>query len=171
MNQLLKVCTRGVIAAGILGNAVAAPLNFEVSCERRKLKTEKRQTEGTNQISEQWDYKVVVQNKMFQPVEGLDAVYRIYKLDDSPNAGAEKKLIATPGSVAIGSLKPGAKFTFETENVTLDKSTLKGGWTYTDGSKSKVEDGVAGLWLRVMKDGAIVFEYMKPTALSARAKW
>ena len=170
MDELLKLCAWSVVAAGILGNAIAAPLNLEVSCERRKLKTDKSQTESTNNTSEEWGYKVVVQNKAFQAVEGLDAVYRVYKLDDS-KASAEKKLIPTRGSVAIGNLKPGAKFSFETENVTLDKSTLKAGWTYKDGSKSKLEDGVAGFWLRVMKDGAIVFEYMKPTTLSARAKW
>ena len=77
----------------------------------------------------------------------------------------------TPGSTAIANLKPGEKFTFDTVSVMLDKSTLKAGWTYSDRSKSTVEDGVAGIWLRVVKDGAVVFEHIKPTTLKAKAQW
>ena len=161
----------GLLMAGqVVGSAAEANLKLDVTSERRKAKTEKSQTESTNSSTEQWGYKVSVQNNGFQPADGLEAVYRVYKWDDSRSGSAEK-LIATPGSVPIGSLKPGAKFAFDTENVVLNKTSLKAGWVYTDKSKGKVEDGVAGLWLRIMKDGAVVAEHIKPPTLKTKAKW
>lgn len=161
----------GLLLVGeVVCSAAEANLRLDVISERRKGKSEKSQTESTNSSTEQWGYKVSVQNNTFQPLDGLEAVYRIYKWDDS-HTGAAEKLVATPGSVTIGSLKPGAKFSFETENVVLNKSNLKAGWQYMDKSKAKVEDGVAGIWLRVLKDGAVVFEHVKPPTLKTKAKW
>jgi hypothetical protein len=170
MSAILQVSVWVVLIAASACNVVGAPLNLEVVSDRRKLKTDKSQTETTNSSTEDWGYKVVILNKAFQSVEGLDVVYRVYKRDDS-RTGAAEKLLATPGSKVIASLKPGEKFTFDTESVVLNKSTLRAGWVYSDKSKSTVEDGVAGLWLRIMKDGAVVFEHIKPTTLKTKAKW
>jgi hypothetical protein len=170
MNTLLKASAFTALAAMLTCSAFAAPLNLAISGDRRKYDTEKKQTESTNLSTEKWGYKVVIENKMFKPVEGLDIVYRVFKADDSPHATTQK-LLATPGTAAIASLKPGAKFTFDTQPVILNKSNLKGGWIYNDNSKAKVEDGVAGIWLRVLKDGEIVAEFLKPPALKEKAKW
>jgi hypothetical protein len=170
MSTVLRVSVGVVLIAASVRSAVSAPLNLEVVSDRRKLKSDKSQTESTNSSTENWGYKVVILNKAFQPVEGLDVVYRVYKRDDS-RTGVAEKLVATPGSKVIASLKPGEKFTFDTESVVLSKSTLKAGWTYTDKSKATVEDGVAGLWLRIMKDGGVVFEHIKPTTLKTKVKW
>jgi uncharacterized protein affecting Mg2+/Co2+ transport len=170
MNMLLEFSGWAMLAAVIASGAVAAPLDLEVSCERRKFEGEKQQTATKNKSVEKWGYKVVLANKMFKAVDRLDVIYRVYKAEDSQN-GVADKLVATAGSVAIPTLKAGEKFTFNTAAVVLNKTTLKGGLVYTDGSKTKLEDGVAGLWLRVRKDDAIVFEYMKPPTLKDKTKW
>ncbi|HET6410144.1 MAG TPA: hypothetical protein VFG14_19800 [Chthoniobacteraceae bacterium] len=162
----------GLAVAVVLtvADAIAAPLNLEITSERRRFTVEKQQTESTNSSSEKWGYKVVLTNKEFKAVASLDIVYRVYKVDESRHTTAGK-LIATPGSVAIASLKPSEKFTFNTEPVLLNSSSIKGGWVYTDKGKSKVEDSVAGLWIRVMQGGIVVFEHIKPPTLKNKATW
>jgi hypothetical protein len=168
--KLLTLCGLAVAVLLSVGDAFAAPLNLEITSERRRFTLEKQQTESTNSSSEKWGYKVVVTNKEFKTVDALDVVYRVYKVDESRHS-TESKLLATPGSVAIASLKPGEKFTFNTEPVLLNSSSIKGGWVYTDKGKSKVEDSVAGLWIRVMRGGAVVFEHIKPPTLKTKAAW
>src|SRR6187431_3072053 len=129
--KLLTISGLAVVVVLTGADAFAAPLNLEITSERRRFTVEKQQTESTNSSSEKWGYKVVVTNKAFKAVESLDLVYRVYKMDESRHT-TESKLLATPGSVAIASLKPGEKFTFNTEPVLLNSSSIKGGWVYTD---------------------------------------
>src|SRR6185436_19545888 len=96
--------------------------------------------------------------------------YRTYYLDDDrKNASNKGKLKSSEGSTQIASLKNSAKFDFETTPVELSDSELKADWF--DGKKSKAHDSIAGIWIRVMKDGEVVNEYTEPSGLKAKAEW
>jgi len=42
---------------------------------------------------------------------------------------------------------------------------------YSRAGKDKVKDTLSGLWLRIMKDSQIIYEFQSPPDLKNKAKW
>jgi len=160
-----------VIAAfgATLGQVSAAPLNFNVLCEKKRFDVERSETTSTKVSKETWGYGVTIENKAFKALENLEVQYRQFRKDDAPRGGATLKAI--PGSTKIPALANGAKFKFDTEPVAIEKEELKANYIAATGAKSKVKDELSGIWIRIMKDGETVFEYQSPPDLKNKAKW
>lgn len=164
---MLAVCV--AFSSGAL-NLMAAPLlNFNVSCDKKRFDVDRTASVSTKFSKEEWGYGVTIENKSFKNLDALEVQYRQYKLDDKLKGDVKLKPIS--GSTTIASLRNGEKFKFDTTPVVVEKQELKAGWYYTDGSKSKVKDALRGLWLRILKDGQVVFEYQNPPGLQSKASW
>lgn len=171
MNSLLRFSGWIALSGLMVGSAFAAPQELEITANKRKMDSKKQVTESSTMTSERWAYKTTLTNKTFKPIQGLKVDYRIYIEKDSFK-DVPPKLIATPGSTTIASLDANRKFTFETDSVEIKMSTLRSGWDWTGNNpKEKSEDEVVGIWIRVMRNGELVAEYMKPTTLKNKAKW
>ncbi|HEX8310820.1 MAG TPA: hypothetical protein VF614_05845 [Chthoniobacteraceae bacterium] len=165
----LLALTAGLI--GMTGTLAAGPLNLNFSADRTRLDVQRTETGNTNLSKESWGYKVTVENKSFQNLEGLELEYRVFLLEDEARL-RERKLKGNPGAHTIAALKNREKQQFQTIPVEVNKSELKAGWSYTNRAiKEKVKDGLGGIWIRVKKDGAIVAEYVNPPALKQRASF
>jgi hypothetical protein len=54
--------------------------------------------------------------------------------------------------------------------VELMKESLVGYFYYTNGGRRKVEDNIAGVWVKVMHEGKLVAEYINPST-AAKHGW
>ena len=160
-----------VVAAlgATLGQVSAAPLNFNVLCEKKRFDVERSETTSTKVSKEKWGYGVTIENKAFKALENLEVEYRQFRKDDARRGGASLK--AVPGSTKIAAIANGAKVKFDTEPVEIEKEELKANWSAARGSKEKVKDELSGIWIRIMKDGEKVFEYQSPPDLKNKVKW
>jgi hypothetical protein len=154
---------------GTAATLSAAPLSFTVTAEKKRFDVDRSATVSTMTTKEKWGYSVTLENKAFKPLENLEVQYRQFKMDDTRKGPG--KLKGVPGSTKIEKMGNGEKFKFDTDAVEIEKQELKAGWSYTDGSKSKVKDALSGLWVRVVKDGETVYETQLPADLKNKAKW
>ena len=170
MARFLRFLTISAAVTGLAGQLAAAPLSFNVTSTKKRFDVSRSATESTKSVKEQWGYTITIENKSFQNLEGLDVEYRQYKFDDVRKGGGSLKPV--PGATKIPSLANGAKFKFDTQPVEIDKQELKAGWSYNDKStKEKLTDALQGYWLRILKDGQVVFEYQNPPELTKKTKW
>lgn len=104
---------------------------------------------------------------------GLTVEYRMFMKDDSIRTKATKiPLKRKEGSTTIDTLANLAVFKFQTEVMEIETSLLDSGWVYTGKSnKRKSKDSLYGIWLRVMKDGKMVAEFINPPAIKDKEKW
>ena len=170
MAGFLRFLIISAAVCGAVGQLAAAPLNFNVTSTKKRFDASTSDTASTKITKEHWGYTITIENKSFQPLQGLDVEYRQYKFADVKTGGGVLKGIA--GTTKIPSLGNGEKFKFETLPVELDKEELKADWHYTNKStKEKVTDALQGYWLRILKDGQVVFEFQNPPELKKKAKW
>jgi ABC-type glycerol-3-phosphate transport system substrate-binding protein len=170
MAGILRFLIVSAAACGALGQLAAAPLSFDVTSTKKRFDVSTSATEDKKFSKEHWGYTITIENKSFQLIQDLAVEYRQYKFDDVRNGGGTLK--GVPGSTKIPSLGNGAKFKFDTDPVELDKEELKAGWHYTNKSnKEKVADALQGYWLRILKDGQVVFEFQYPPELTKKVKW
>jgi hypothetical protein len=155
---VLQVSTLGLIAA---------PLNFQVLCDKKRFDVERGTTVSTKVSKEQWGYGVTIENKTFKPQDNLEVEYRQYVLDDV--ATGKPKLKSYPAKTTIAALPSGGKFKFDTTPVDIEKEEMKA--NYSRAGKEKVKDTLSGLWLRIMKDGQMIYEFQSPPDLKNKAKW
>ena len=143
-------------------------VDFNVLAERKRFDFDRSGTNSSVTTKEKWGYKVTMENRSFAAVSGLEVQYRQFKFDDQLKGS---KLIGVGGTASMNSLNTGQKFNFETSAVEIERFELRPGWVWTDESKQKVKDRLAGLWLRVLRDGEVVFEWQNPPDLKSRASW
>jgi len=159
-----------VFIAGIavsFGAPNAAPLNFHVSCDKKRFDVERGTTVSTKVSKEQWGYSVTIENKTFKPQDNLEVEYRQFVFDDV--ALGKPKLTSHASKTTVASLPSGGKFKFDTTPVDIEKEELKA--NYSRAGKEKVRDTLSGLWLRITKDGQVVYEFQNPPDLKNKAKW
>lgn len=146
---------------------IAAPLNFQVLCEKKRFDVERGTTVSTKVSKEQWGYGVMIENKTFKPQDNLEVEYRQYVLDDV--ATGKPKLKSHAAKTTIAMLPSAGKFKFDTTPVEIEKEEMKA--NYSRAGKDKVKDTLAGLWLRIIKDSQIIYEFQSPPDLKNKAKW
>jgi hypothetical protein len=144
------------------------PVDFTVMAERKRFDFNRSGTNSAVTTKETWGYKVTLENNSFAAVSGLEVQYRQFKLDDTLKG---KNLVSVPGSTKIDSIARGQRVSFDTTPLELEKFELRPDWFFADGSKAKTKDRLAGLWLRVLRDGEIIFEFQEPSDLKKNAKW
>ena len=150
--------------------AVARPsFDFNVLAERKRFEFDRSGNEHTVTTKEKWGYKVTIENKNFKTIANLEIQYREFKFDDALRGSSN--IVGIGGSTAMPTLETGQKFVFETTPVEVERLDLKTGWAYYDGAKAKVKDALAGLWIRVLGGGEVVFEWQTSSDLKTKTKW
>ncbi|MEI8341723.1 MAG: hypothetical protein WCH43_09345 [Verrucomicrobiota bacterium] len=120
---------------------------------------------------EEWAYMVTVENKSFKPLTGLEAKYIIFYKQDQIGSKVTPRLQRKSGSCTVPEIQASGKNSFTTNSVELKKSVLTGNYYFTNGAKTKAEDGLSGIWIRIYLNGNLFAEYTRPTSLSSKEKW
>jgi hypothetical protein len=176
-NSAVEISASGASTARPLASSSPPPaaaassssrVDFTVVAERKRLDFDRSGTNSSVTTKEKWAYKVTMENKSFAAVSGLEVQYRQFKFDDQLKGS---KLVGVGGTATMTSLNTGQKFSFETTPLEIERFELRPGWVWTDESKARVKDRLAGIWLRVMRDGEVVFEWQNPPDLKNRARW
>jgi hypothetical protein len=162
----LLIVVAAFLQTGVCG-LVAAPLNFQVSCDKKRFDVERGTTMSTKTSREQWGYNVTIESKIFKPLENLEVQYRQYVLDDV--VSGKPKLKSHTGKTTIAAMTAGGKFTFDTDPVDLEREEMKANWSRS--GKQKTKDTLSGLWLRIVKDGEVIYEFQSPPELKSKVKW
>lgn len=152
----------------------AKPIRLEFKTNKKRVDVERTQTVDKTLSQEKWLYEVEIRNISFADQNNLTVEYHCYKRDDKQGAERSKSklpLKAVPGTVTIEQLANAATFKFKTVEVAIEKDELKAGWSYTDGSKEKIKDSLYGIWIKILKDGAVVAEYQNPVSLGSKTEW
>lgn len=168
----MKKRTLAFLITGIaLANAGRAA-DFDFRCDKKRVEAERSTTESTLTSSETWKYHVLIENKSFKDQEKLEVHYAIFTKNEvaGSKTGAAKQSKVT-GKKEIEKLRNTEKFEFDTESVDLNKTQLIGGWYYGNGAKPRARASITGIWIRLLKDGAVIAEYTEPNNLKTKEKW
>ena len=150
----------------------AGTTKIEITVSPKRQNGEKKQAGSVTKEETLFQYNVKLANDSFAAVNGLSAQYRIFIRDDSgKGAISQQKLKRQEFSTAIPDMPNGGKYAFDTEPVTLEKSTLDGSRYYINGSRNRSEDTVAGVWIRILQGDKVVGEYINPSTLAAKEKF
>jgi len=120
---------------------------------------------------EEWGYVVTIENKAFKPLEYLEAKYIIFYKQEQIGSKVPARLQRKNGTFAIREIPANGKNTFTTDAVELKKAVLTGNYIFTNGARTKAEDGLSGIWIRFYQNGNQVAEYIRPPSLSGKEKW
>jgi hypothetical protein len=158
--------------------ARAGDSDVNITCEKKKMELPGASGGAHSDYtkkSEQWGYTVSVENQGFTDLGALQVKYIIYyKHEELGVKGPAQKKTKT-GTYSIDKIASLGKTSFDTDSVTLSKSALvgpMGGYSYFgNGAKSSVADTLAGLWVRIYKDGNLFAEYSYPAGLTSSETW
>lgn len=155
----------------VVPSATPPKLNLDVTIKQSV--TEVKQTlanEDTAIVSDPQAYVITIKNNGPADLTGVRVEYRFYMSGASRGeTGSEPDMKRKEGSKDPGTLRAGESFTFTSDTFDVPRSTPRGGYFYyPDGSRTRFKAGLAGIWLRVMRGGAIVFEKAEPTSVTTR---
>jgi len=161
----------------VIHGARAADSDLNITCDKKRIElaTDSHSRSDSTTTTEQWGYAVTVENQGFKALTNLDVQYIIfYKHEELGIKGPPRKL-TKKGAYTIASLESLGKTSFDTDSVTLKKTTLvgsDGGYLYfTNGAKPTASDSLSGLWVRVFQNGNLYAEYAYPAGLSSSERW
>lgn len=170
----IQVKAAGVLAAFLLGVSLAqaGTAKISIAVSPTKESGEKKHKGNVTKEATLYQYTVKLTNSSFAAESGLSAQYRIFVRDDSgKGAISQQKLKRQEFSAAIPDMPNLGTYSFDTEPVKLEKTTLDGGWYYRDGKRNSSADKVAGVWIRILQGDKVVGEYINPTTLAAKEKF
>lgn len=130
-------------------------------------------TESTRTRTYDEGYTVTVENGSPMILPEMTLQYMVVK-ENEPRAAKSRHDISystKKGSAKVPSLNMRESHTFNTETFEMERSSLKGGWSYVGGGKKSSRDGLAGIWIRIMSGNTVVYEYIRPSSLSDKVDW
>lgn len=153
-------------------SSFARAADFDFRCDKKRVDADRSMNESTQTSNEKWTYHVWIENKSFKDQEKLEVQYAIFAKNEvaGSKTGAAKQSRVT-GKKEIEKLRNTEKFEFETESVDLNKTQLVGGWYYGNGAKPRARASITGIWIRLLKDGAVIAEFTEPDNLKSKEKW
>lgn len=145
---------------------------IEVSAHRVRLEVERVESRSRIRKTEDWCYKLAIANRSKADLTGLTVEYRIFFVDDTPHADRDElPLQRESGRIPLGVLAAGTVTEVQTTVATLELEQAKPGSRTRKRGKRRVEDALAGVWVRVMREGAILHEFADPTTLPRTESW
>lgn len=137
-------------------NPVKINYAFQVSYTKEKTDTSKARRSNETVTTESWICKIKVANRSGQDLENLKLDYSIFynQMD-----GGKPVLRKRNGSVTIPGIRNNEEVTLPTENVKLQSVQLDGGFYYSDGSRSRQKDSLAGMTVSFKHSGKEVFQW------------
>ncbi|MGI9115756.1 MAG: hypothetical protein DLM52_11980 [Chthoniobacterales bacterium] len=161
------------VIALILGAtaAFAGMSDVDIQVAPKMVDASQPQNAGHRGTSEEhWQYIVMIENKRFQPLLGLEVRYMTFYTEAALGSKDAPEQQHQNGSFAVDLLQPHEKKAFTTSPVELKKSHLVGRRHYVNGGRIKAEDALVGVWVRVYQGGQIIGEYANPSTLT-REQW
>ncbi len=147
---------------------------FKAAFAPKRISAERSEEGATKVTEEKWTYQVTLESQANASLQGVEVRYRVYKLT-APVVGANRDPSDLRRQGKYGYLEGVEKLPvmtlrkalpFTTKPLSVNKSDLKGGWVYTNGSEEKREEDLAGIWIKVFHEGKEVFELLSnPTKL------
>jgi len=145
---------------------------IEVAARRVRLDTERVQTRSSTKKAEDWCYKLTIANKSRADLDGLTIEYRVFYIDDTAKADRnELPWKRKNGRTVLATLAAGTSTEVQTITVPLEVVVLKPGHTYSGTRKRRVEDTLAGIWVRVRRGNEVLHEFADPTSLMKSEPW
>jgi len=148
-------------------------VRVEVTADRKRVDfiRDTRATRGqASDTVEKCVYLVKVQNRSFGDAPELDFQYVIFVERQRLGEKKDKDTIERiPGSGKVKALSRKEPFQIApTSEFELHKRELVGGYYYANGGREKVEDNVAGIWVKVLQEGKVIAEYANPSTVTKR---
>jgi hypothetical protein len=144
-----------------------------VTAHRARIASEVTQTKSSTRKTEDWCYKIAIANQSRADLAGLIIEYRVFYIDDNATATDkdELPLERRHGRATIVSLAAGSSTELQTAIVTLQSIRPKPGQRSRGTKRRKVEDSLAGIWVRVLQGDQLLQEFTAPSTLSKTASW
>jgi hypothetical protein len=166
------------VLLGFLHVARAGDSDLNITCEKKRMELPGGAPESQSDVSkrsEQWGYSVSVENQGFSDLSNLQVKYIIYYKHEELGIKGPAQQKTRKGTYSIDKIESLGKTSFDTESVTLTRAALVGpvgGYSYyANGAKASVADTLAGLWVRIYKDGNLVGEFAYPAGLTSSETW
>lgn len=143
-----------------------------VTAHRVRLDSEREQTRSSTKKSEEWCYKLSIANKSRLDLADLTVEYRVFYIDDTAKADRDElPLKRKSGRTALARLAAGETTEVQTITVPLEIVVLKPGHHYTGTNRNRVEDTLAGIWVRIRRGNEVLSEFADPTTLIKTEPW
>jgi hypothetical protein len=147
--------------------AVGAGLDaLEIRAVAKRVDANQAQNQGHRAVSkEHWSYDITVQNKLFQPLSGLDVRYMVFYT--TAELGSKETALQQhqSGNFTIDLLQSQERKGSATGPVELDKAHIIGRRHFINGGRIKAQDTLVGVWVRVYRGGQLIGEYANPSTL------
>jgi hypothetical protein len=147
--------------------------NVEVIAERKRVDVVRDNSAAAGDesaTSEKFIYNIKVQNRAFTDVPPLDVQYVVFlerqKIGEKKDKDTIERVVGTAKTEVLN--RKTMSQTVTTSELELWKRVLVGNFYYANGGRRKVEDNVAGIWVKVLHEGQVVAEYANPSTVTKR---
>jgi hypothetical protein len=145
----------------------------DISVERKRVDTVRAdavQDGMETKASQKFIYNIKVQNRTFGDVPALDVQYVIFverqKLGTKKDEDTVERVAGNAKTESLS--RKVMSQSVSTNEVELWKQSLTGRTFYIKGGRVKVEDGIEGIWVRVLHDGKVIAELTNPSTVTKR---
>jgi len=140
---------------------------FKAAFAPKRISVDRFEEGATKVTVEKWAYAVTLESLANATLEKVEVRYRVFKATASvvgvsgtsgPSLTRVGAFAYLEGSQVIPAMTLRKSVTVMTKEIPVNKSDLKGGWVYTNGSAEKRSEDLEGIWIKVFHDGQEVFE-------------
>lgn len=147
---------RKFISTWVKANPVKINYSFQVSYTKDKTGSTKQKNGSVSVTVENWLCRIKVANRSGQDLEKLELDYTIFYEQMSDGRPV---LRSSRDKIVLPSIRSNEELTTETKEIKLASTQLDGGFYYTDGSRARQKDTLAGLSLRFRHEGKEIFTW------------
>jgi hypothetical protein len=155
----------------------ATPANLAnligIDAKKARVRKGEKTQEAEGEITKEWwAFAVEIRNKSQTDLEGLKLSYRIY-VDNQ----ASKKLAfggtsaVAGGDITLDKVARGGVLKRNTDEVLLNQIKLDADFEFTDRSRSRLEDKLEGVWIKIWQGDRKVGEFKSNDPTVTKAKW
>ncbi|MDR3401811.1 MAG: hypothetical protein P4L99_04855 [Chthoniobacter sp.] len=172
----MKTLFGGWLALALLGMGVydaAAVDKIVISSQKKPVSTTKVSAggdgkKGADKTAAVFEFKL--QNQTLADLTQLTVNYILFVERQKLGARLDQPspVDRITGTQNIDVLSNRAPQSITTSEITLNKQTMGGGWTYNNGGRLRAEDSVVGVWVRVLQGGEVIAEYANPPTVTKR---
>lgn len=148
-------------------------LKVEVSTDRKRTDVGRAGPVSAGdevKSSEKYVYAIKVQNREFGDVPPLDVQYVVFverqKLGEKKDKDTIERVNGTLKTEALTRKVPAQ--TISTSEIELFKQSLVGNFHYANGGRTRVEDNIVGVWVKVLHEGKVIAESTTPSTVTKR---
>lgn len=169
VKSVIRLLVGGTLALGLQASAFD---KVQITAERKRDEADRAKAVGEGQISkasEKVVYNVTVKNTTFNDLSALQVEYIVFVERQRVGQKRDQENVSRIGGTeTVAALARQGSTVLTTKEVQLNHSNLTAGWYYANGARTKAEDSVVGVWIRVSENGQMIGEYMSPPTVKNR---